>query len=99
MHSTNSNHIQNGLDGELDKKKASLTVTNSSKGYPDMMMEYLTVQTVAEKWNISVRRLQAICAAGRIEGVKKFGSCWAIPADAKKPEDLRVKSGKYIKEK
>lgn len=62
-------------------------------------MEYLTIQEVAKEWSISIRRLQAICAAGRIEGAKKFGSCWAIPVGAKKPNDLRVKSGKYIKEK
>ena len=46
-------------------------------------MEYLTIQEMSQKWNLSERRLQAICASGRIEGVKKFGSCWAIPIDAK----------------
>ena len=62
-------------------------------------MEYLTIQEMSQKWNLSERRLQAICASGRIEGVKKFGSCWAIPIDAKKPDDQRVKSRKYIKKK
>lgn len=62
-------------------------------------MEYMTIQEVAEKWNLSVRRLQTICAAGRIDGAKKFGSCWAIPTDAKKPDDRRVKTGKYMKDK
>lgn len=62
-------------------------------------MEFLTVQQVAEKWDVSIRRVQTICNESRIKGAKKFGSCWAIPADAKKPDDLRVKSGKYIKEK
>ena len=63
------------------------------------IVEYLTIQEVAADWNLSIRRLQAICASGRIEGAKKFGSCWAIPSDAKNPEDLRVKSRKYIKKK
>jgi hypothetical protein len=62
-------------------------------------VEYFSIQEVADDWNLSIRRLQAICASGRIEGAKKFGSCWAIPADAKKPKDLRIKSRKYIKEK
>lgn len=62
-------------------------------------MEYMTIQEVAKKWDLSVRRLQTICAEGRIDGVKKFGSCWAIPTDAKRPDDHRVKSGKYIKDK
>lgn len=29
----------------------------------------------------------------------KFGNTWAIPEDAEKPKDERIKSGKYIKEK
>jgi len=29
----------------------------------------------------------------------RIGFYWAIPADAEKPSDERVKSGKYIKEK
>lgn len=28
-----------------------------------------------------------------------FGNAWAIPEDAEKPSDRRIKSGKYIKEK
>ena len=59
----------------------------------------MTIQEVSKKWNLSIRRLQTICAEGRIDGARKFGSCWAIPAGAKKPDDLRVKSGKYIKDK
>ena len=34
---------------------------------------------------------------GRIPGATKIGSYWAIPADAEKPNDQRIKSGKYIK--
>ena len=34
---------------------------------------------------------------GRIPGATKIGSYWAIPADAEKPTDKRIKSGKYIK--
>lgn len=60
-------------------------------------MEYLTVREVASKWNLSERRLQTMCNEGQISGVKRFGKSWAIPSDAKKPEDKRVKSGKYIK--
>ena len=32
-----------------------------------------------------------------IPGVVKFGRAWAIPMDAEKPVDKRIKSGKYIK--
>ncbi len=61
-------------------------------------MKYLSVRETAEKWGISVRRLQVICRQGRIPGAFLVGNSWAIPADAEKPKDKRIKSGKYIKE-
>lgn len=62
-------------------------------------MEYLSISQTSEKWNLSVRRIQTLCVTGRIPGATKIGSYWAIPSDADKPKDERVKSGKYIKEK
>lgn len=62
-------------------------------------MEYITIKEAAEKWNLSVRRVQDICKAEMIPGIKKIGHSWAIPVDAKKPVDGRVKTGKYIKSK
>lgn len=61
-------------------------------------MEYLSIKQTAEKWGISVRRIHVLCAEERIPGATKIGSYWAIPADAEKPDDQRIKSGKYIKE-
>ena len=60
-------------------------------------MEYLSIKQTAEKWGITVRRKQVLCAEERIPGTVKIGSYWAIPADAEKPVDQRIKSGKYIK--
>lgn len=60
-------------------------------------MEYMTINEAANKWNLSARRVQTICSEGMIEGVVKFGQAWAIPKDAEKPADKRIKSGKYIK--
>lgn len=48
---------------------------------------------------VSVRRIQTLCVTGRIPGTTKIGSYWAIPADAEKPQDARVKTGRYIKKK
>lgn len=62
-------------------------------------MEYLSIRQTAEKWEISGRRIQRLCSEGRIPGAQKIGSYWAVPADAAKPKDERVKSGKYIKNK
>jgi len=64
-----------------------------------LIMEYLSISQISKKWNLSVRRIQTLCVAGRISGATKIGSYWAIPADAEKPKDERVKSGKYIKNK
>lgn len=63
------------------------------------MMEYLTIQQVSELWGLSVRRVNTLCNEGRIEGAVKFGKAWAIPKNAEKPDDERIKSGKYIKNK
>jgi len=60
-------------------------------------MEYMTIKEAAEKWELSIRRVQKICNEGVVEGVVKFGHAWAIPKDAKKPIDKRIKTGKYIK--
>ena len=52
-------------------------------------MEYITVQEAAKKWRISDRLVQKYCAEGRIDGIRKFGKSWGIPASAVKPQDPR----------
>ena len=52
-------------------------------------MDYLTTAEVAEKWNITRRRVTVFCEQGRIEGVIQKGNMWLIPSDAKKPVDGR----------
>lgn len=54
-------------------------------------MDYLTASQVAKEWGISQRRVQILCQEKRIEGVFKLGETWAIPKDAQKPIDKRVK--------
>ena len=60
-------------------------------------MKYLSVTQTAEKWGITQRRIQTLCNENRIEGAVRIGHSWAIPEDAQKPADARIKSGKYIK--
>lgn len=60
-------------------------------------MDYMTIKEAAEKWGLSTRRVQTICNEGMVPGVMKFGREWAIPKDAERPVDKRVKSGKYKK--
>ena len=52
-------------------------------------MEYLSLKQTAEKWGITVRRVQVLCSQDRI--------FWVVPKEAEKPKDQRIKSGKYIK--
>lgn len=60
-------------------------------------MDFITIKQAAKAWNLSERRLQTICSEGMIPGAMKFGREWAIPKDAVKPADKRVKTGKYKK--
>ena len=59
---------------------------------------FLTVKQVAEKWNISDRRVRILCAQGKIKGAYQEGKAWKIPSDVTKPEDSRYKSIKSIEE-
>lgn len=64
-----------------------------------MEQKYLSLKETAKKWGISDRRVNTLCLEGRIPGAFLIGNSWAVPADAEKPKDERVKTGKYIKEK
>ena len=62
-------------------------------------MKYLSIRQTAERWGISTRRIQILCAEGRVPGAVRIDYSWAIPDDEPKPKDARIKSGKYIKQK
>ena len=53
-------------------------------------MEFLTTTEMAEKWNISRRRVTTLCREGRIEGAILRGNTWLVPDDAKKPDDRKM---------
>ena len=65
--------------------------------HTEVKMSYLSISQTSKKWNVSARWINDLCIDGRIPGAMKIGSYWAIPEDAEKPSDARVKSGKYIK--
>jgi len=60
-------------------------------------MDSMTIQEASQKWGITERRIQVLCSEGRLAGAQKFGRQWAIPSDLEKPDDARIKTGKYIK--
>ena len=48
-------------------------------------MNYMTIEEIAAKWNVSPRQVRGYCASGRVEGVLFEHGEWRIPADAEKP--------------
>ena len=53
------------------------------------IMDCILIAEAADKWGITRRRVQVLCAQKRIPNLTKFGKAWAIPKNAKKPEDAR----------
>lgn len=66
------------------------------------MLAYMTANEAAAKWNISHRRVLALCKENRIANIAMLGNMWIIPIDAQKPEDARSRGyseskGKSVK--
>lgn len=60
-----------------------------------MIEGYMTVSEADEKWSINKHTVQIMCVDNKIDVVSRFGKSWAIPSDAEKPDDKRVKTGNY----
>jgi hypothetical protein len=58
-----------------------------------MDIDWMTPNQAAEKWGISGRRVQALCANGQIEGAVKLGLVWLILKNVSKPPEGRSKNG------
>jgi len=58
------------------------------------MSEFLSVTQYAEKYSLDVGNVRKLIAKERIPAIK-IGNQWAIPADTPRPDDKRVKTGKY----
>lgn len=52
-------------------------------------MNGITTKETAEKWGITPRQVQLLCAKGRVYGAVRFGKAWVIPTNAQKPKDGR----------
>ena len=52
-------------------------------------MGYITVKEAAEKWGVTPRRVQILCAEERIKGATRFGRSWMIPRGAVLPGSAR----------
>ena len=54
-------------------------------------MDYMTLKEASEKLGVTPRRINYLCAAGRIPGAVKMATIWLIPKNAEKPADRRRK--------
>ena len=58
-------------------------------------MDYLSPKETGTLWGISDRRVQELCAKGKIGGAQRLGGkMWIIPKDTPKPIDGRTKAAK-----
>lgn len=53
-------------------------------------MDFITVKAAAEKWGVSTRRVQILCAQDRVKGAYRFGKSWMIPSAAILPNAYRT---------
>lgn len=58
------------------------------------VVKYITIKEASTKWEISIRRVNLLCNQGRVYGAYRLGNVWAIPENAKKPEDPRKTNNK-----
>ena len=61
-------------------------------------MDYMNAKEAADKWGLSVRRVQVLCEQGRVDGVERLGNVWLIAKSAEKPVDGRTREGKKQKQ-
>lgn len=54
-------------------------------------MDYMTLKEASEKWGVTPRQINYLCAGGRIPGAVKMATIWLIPEEAEQPMDRRYK--------
>ncbi len=63
------------------------------------MTDYMNIREAAEKWGLTVRRVQDLCKSGSVVGATRFGRAWMIPIDTARPADGRTKQMREIRSK
>ena len=57
-------------------------------------MDYMTLKEASEKWGVTPRQINYLCAGGRIPGAVKMATIWLSARDAEKPAARRFKNTK-----
>ena len=78
-------------NGETKVQDVKMTEKQIS-AYVDKVFNCL--YEMAEKWDVSSRRVALLCSQERIDGAFKKGKTWLIPENAVKPVDTRMKANK-----
>lgn len=60
-------------------------------------MDLMTTKDAAEKWGVTVRRVQGLCERGLVEGAERLGDIWVMPKSAQKPLDGRTLEAKRMR--
>ena len=55
-------------------------------------MKMISAEVIAQRWNLSTRRVNQLCKNGEIIGAKKEGQSWIVPENAQRPIDKRKKN-------
>lgn len=66
----------------------------AAKAAKRVQMDYITVKEAAQKWGVSTRRVQILCAQDRVKGAYRFGRSWMIPSRAVLPNAYRTEEEK-----
>ena len=60
----------------------------------ELANRYIKIEEAAKAWEITARRVQILCAEGKIQGAVRIGREWLIPANASRPVDGRTRAAK-----
>lgn len=58
------------------------------------MTGFISAKEAAARWGVNIRMVQQYCSGGRVEGARKCGVSWVLPAGAEKPTDPRRAAGR-----
>ena len=62
-----------------------------------MELDWITPLQASEKWGITERQVQSLCAQAKIPGAVRLSKVWLIPKDVPRPLDGRTKEAKALR--